>query len=119
FGQNFYWEGPNGPLMGNGPSIYVSDPGSYSCIVQDEDSCNLLSNTITLAQYTTPALSVGGDPVICENDSMVISVVANENSIIEWQNPFGDSTMSVTVYGPGTYTCKITSCGIVSYVSID
>src|SRR5690606_21256402 len=25
----------------------------------------------------------------------------------------------VTVYGPGTYTCKITSCGIVSYVSID
>lgn len=111
----FFWEGPNGPIAnGNSYAIQVSDPGQYFCVVMDQDSCGLVSNTITLTQYTTPQLSAAVDPFICENDSLEITAITAAGSVIEWQPPLSGNGTSIMVYEPGTYICHITSCGIVT-----
>lgn len=117
-GTDFHWEGPNGYIPGD-TIIYATDPGQYYCIVNDSDSCGLVTNTILLAQYSTPQLLANGDLYICDGDSVQISVISNDSSVIEWQTPLSGGGLTQTVYTPGTYTCKITSCGIVTYASID
>ena len=111
------WEGPNGPIPGSG-GIFVTDPGQYFTVVNDADSCGLVSNTITLFQYTTPELVASGDTFICPGDSTIISVQASNNSIVDWQAPLSGSSLSQVIFVAGTYTCKITSCGIETFASI-
>lgn len=116
----YFWEGPNGPISnGNLPSIAVSDPGQYFCVVMDEDSCGLVSNTVTLTQYTTPQLVATGDLFICENDSLTLSVISNAGSLIEWQAPLSGSGTSITVYEPGVYSCMIEACNIQTFDTIE
>lgn len=117
-GTDFYWEGPNGQIQGDSV-IYATDPGQYFCIVNDSDSCELVTNTILLTQYSTPQLLANGDLYICDGDSLEISVIANDSSIVEWQFPLFGNGLTQTIYSPGTYTCKIISCGIITHASID
>jgi len=117
-GTDFYWEGPNGHIPGDS-IIYATDAGQYFCVVNDSDSCGLVTNTILLTQYSTPQLLVNGDLYICDGDSLQISVIANDSSIIEWQAPLSGSELTQTIYNPGTYVCKIISCGIITLASVD
>jgi gliding motility-associated-like protein len=112
------WEGPNGPIADSGNAIYVSDPGYYYTVVNDSDSCGLVSAAILLTQYTTPSVAALGDTGLCDGDSIIISVQAGSNSIIEWQAPLSGDSTSQVIYSPGTYTVKITSCGIETFASI-
>ncbi|MEQ9186585.1 MAG: gliding motility-associated C-terminal domain-containing protein [Cryomorphaceae bacterium] len=115
----FFWEGPNGPIAADTSSIMATEPGTYYCVVNDSDSCDLTSNSIILSQYTTPSLEAGADVVICDGDSLVLSVVSNAGSEIEWLPPLSGNGLQQTVTEPGVYTCKITSCGIETYASIE
>lgn len=117
--QGFFWEGPNGPIAGDTSSIMAFLPGTYYCVVNDSDSCELTSNSIILSQYATPSLVAGGDLVICDGDSVALNVVSNAGSEIEWLPPLSGNGLSQTVYEPGVYTCKITSCGIETYATIE
>lgn len=119
FTGSYQWEGPNGPIASDTSAIYVTDPGSYYCTFNDSDSCALLSNTVLLFQYTTPSLIANGDLVLCEGDSLALTVVANDGSLVEWLPPLSGSGLQKTVYEPGTYTCKITSCNIETYASME
>lgn len=118
FSGDYHWEGPSGPIATNAQTIYVTEPGSYYCIFNDGDSCDLQTNTVTLSQYATPQLLATGDLVLCDGDSISISVVSNAGSLIEWQSPLSGSGTMQTVHEPGTYTCKITACGIETFASI-
>lgn len=115
----YFWEGPSGPIAGNGPTISVTQPGQYFCMVMDEDSCGLVSNTINLTQYTVPKLSTVGDNIICENDSVTINVITNEGSFIFWFPPLSGNALSQTVFSPGFYTCGIFSCGIYTVDTVE
>ncbi|MEX2596820.1 MAG: gliding motility-associated C-terminal domain-containing protein [Salibacteraceae bacterium] len=117
--EGFIWEGPNGIINSDSSSIAVTDAGTYFCTVNDSDSCDLASNTITLTQYNTPSLAAGGNLVICDGDSVVLNVVSSSGSSIEWLPPLSGSGTSQTVYEPGVYTCKITACGIETYATIE
>lgn len=117
--QGFFWEGPNGPISGDSSSIIATQGGTYYCVVNDSDSCDLSSNSIILTQYTTPSLASGGDLTICDGDSVTLNVITTAGSIIEWINPATGTGTSVTVYEPGVYTCKIVSCGIETFASIE
>jgi gliding motility-associated-like protein len=116
----YFWEGPNGPISnGNLPTIDVTDPGQYFCVVMDADSCGLVSNTVTLTQYTTPQLVATGDLFICENDSLTLSVISNAGSLIQWQSPLSGSGTSITVYEPGVYSCMIEACNIQTFDTLE
>lgn len=115
----YYWHGPNGPIPGNVAQIYVTEPGQYYCVFDDTDSCDLVSNTVLLTQYTTPEVMANGNTVICDGDSVTISVIATEGSTIEWQPPLTGNESQKTVYSPGVYSCKVTACGIETYATVE
>lgn len=117
-GTTFDWSGP-GIISGNNTSsILANVPGSYSVTVNDADSCGLVSNTIPINQYATPSLSAT-NAVLCDGDSVVISVISSDTSLIEWQAPLSGSGISRTVFSAGTYTAKITVCGIITFADIE
>lgn len=111
------WYLPDGSSDTSLP-FFGSLPGDYYAIVNDSDNCNLLSNTVTLVEYTIPFLNFNGDSILCQGDSLTLMVNSSDSSLIEWQAPLSGSQNSVTIFQPGTYTCKITSCGIETYASI-
>jgi len=114
----FSWYGPTGLLTGNSNSIYVTVPGYYYCVLVDNIGCQQVSNTLEVKQYNTPYLLASPIAVICPNDSLIIVAVTNAGSIIEWQPPLSGNSQSQTVFGPGTYYCDITSCGIITHASV-
>ena len=112
------WEGPNGPISGGGSQITVTDPGQYFSVVTDGDSCGLVSNTVTLLQYTTPTLVPFGDTIICPGQSTIIRVQSNSGSTVTWDAPLTGNSNIQVISSPGTYSCSITSCGITTNASI-
>ncbi|TND08552.1 MAG: hypothetical protein FD123_2056 [Bacteroidetes bacterium] len=115
----FIWQGPNGPIGGNVSSIYVTSPGFYYCVLMDNDSCQLVSNTLNIVQYNTPYLQAIPSPILCNSgDTVAISVISNSASLVQWQAPLSGSALTQYVTQPGTYTCLITSCGIVTPATI-
>ncbi len=114
----FNWKGPYGPIPGNVNNIYVNIPGYYYCVLDDTNGCVLLSNTVLVEQYTTPYIYATPNTTICYGDSAVIHVAASIGAILQWQYPlYGNDTVKI-ITTPGTYTCKVVSCGITTYVSI-
>ncbi|MGB0807245.1 MAG: gliding motility-associated C-terminal domain-containing protein, partial [Salibacteraceae bacterium] len=111
------WEGPNGPIIGAG-TITVSDPGDYFTVVNDADSCGLVSNTVTIQQYATPTLVAYGDTTICPGATTIIGVQSSPGSTISWNPPLMGSSPVQAVSNPGVYTCSIVSCGITTQASI-
>jgi len=114
--QNYVWYGPSGPLPTNNGSAYVKTAGNYYCVASDSTPCPVskLSNTVIVESYATPFLQAPLSTNICPGDSVVLSVVASNGAIIQWQAPLhGDSTNQV-IKTPGTYSVKITSCGVTT-----
>lgn len=112
-----HWEGPNGPIPG-GQTVTVSDPGNYFSIVNDADSCALVSNTVSLFQYTTPKLEVLGDTVLCPGATTVLFIQANSGAVISWNSPLSGNSPLQVISSPGTYSCSVTSCGITTNASV-
>ncbi len=111
------WEGPNGPVAG-GSTVTVTDPGQYFTVVNDADSCGLVSNTITLYQYTTPKLIAVGDTVLCPGASTLLTIQANSGATVTWNAPLSGTNPVQVITSPGTYSCSIVSCNITTTASI-
>jgi len=112
--EKYDWYGPNGPLPLDTSVVYVKTAGNYYCVGIDSTPCPFLklSNTLIIESYATPYLQVPANNNICPGDSIILTVVASNNAVIQWQPPLsGDSTIQV-IKTPGTYSVKITSCGI-------
>ncbi|MCW3072123.1 MAG: hypothetical protein JWO44_2013 [Bacteroidetes bacterium] len=116
----FQWEGPSGPIAGNTPTVFVNIPGIYYCIRTDTNGClyTNVSNTVQVNQYGTPYVLATPSTVLCPGGSLLISVVSNDTSNIQWQPPLSGNSTTQTVTSPGTYTCSITSCGITTMSSV-
>ena len=111
------WQGPSGNL-GNNDSLYVYEAGLYFAEVTFYPGCALVSNTIQLSEYATPYLA-GNDGVLCAGDSLEINIVSSSISNIEWQAPLSGSDSSQVVTNPGIYMVQVTSCNVVSELSIE
>ena len=111
---NFQWQGPTGPIGGNTNVIYVNAPGSYNCVLTDSLGCLLLSNTVTITQYSTPFLYVSPSTVMCAGDTAKIFLIAPTGATINWLPPLSGSDTIQYVTTSGTYSCTVISCGITS-----
>lgn len=116
-GLTYDWIGPNGNSVGNTSSIFASDHGDYYCIVLDADSCLLVSDHITVTEYTSPNININGTPTLCGEDSLYLDVSYFGQPNFLWQ-PSGDTTSGIMVYDPGYYYCTIELCGITTTDSI-
>jgi gliding motility-associated-like protein len=114
----FAWQGPNGPIPGNGNIIYVNSPGTYYCVEITPDSCQLLSNSVTVQQYNTPSIQASPSGVMCPGDTITISLTASSTSAVSWNPPLSGSALTQTITTPGTYSCTVNACNIGTTVSI-
>ena len=111
---NYQWIGPGGPLPGSSPFIWVKIPGFYHCVVTDATGCVLTSNTIEAKVYNTPYLMANPNAIFCLGGKTVLKVITNDSTLIQWMPPlFGGGTVK-TVTATGTYSVKVTMCGITT-----
>jgi gliding motility-associated-like protein len=115
---NYSWYGPGGAYGSNQQTITVNTPGMYYCILTDNAGCVFVSNTVEVKQYNTPYLIAIPGTVICPGGSTTLKAITNAGSIIDWQPPLSGNSPVQTVSVAGTYFCNITSCGILTQVSI-
>ena len=83
----------------------------------DYDSCQLVSDYITVTEYTTPNININGTPTICNDDSIYLEVNYYGTPSFQW-SPTGDTTPGIMVYDPGYYYCTIELCNITTTDSI-
>ncbi len=114
----FAWQGPNGAIPGNGNTIYVNSPGTYSCIETTADSCTLLSNSVLIQQYNTPSIQASPSGILCPGDTIVISLTASSGSSFTWLPPLSGTSLTQTITSPGVYSCTVLACNIATTVSI-
>jgi gliding motility-associated-like protein len=111
---NYQWIGPGGPLPTSTQSIWVKIPGFYHCVVTDATGCVLTSNTIEAKVYNTPYLMANPNAIFCLGGKTVLKVITNDSTLIQWMPPlFGGGTVK-TVTATGTYSVKVTMCGITT-----
>jgi len=111
----FMWQGPLGPVGGDTDKIWVKTPGQYFCIDTSVNFCNTaLSNSVVVNSYSTPFLSSPSNAFICPGDSAKVVVNASTGAVIQWQAPLTGNDTVKYIKNAGTYSCKITSCGIVT-----
>lgn len=118
-GLTYDWYGPYGYMATTTQNTFwVSNPGMYYVIMIDNDSCELVSNMLEVKQYTTPDLVVLPWNIICPGDSAQLLVVASPGATVLWLPPLSGGGLSKYVTQSGTYSCQVTSCGIVTTLSV-
>ncbi|MBP8823555.1 MAG: gliding motility-associated C-terminal domain-containing protein [Flavobacteriales bacterium] len=117
-GTDAVWYGPQGPVAGQGVSLTTAVPGLYylSLIVQ---GCPVTSNSVALTSYGTPYLAGGETLALCyPGDEVTIQVMTVPGAVVQWMAPLAGNALSQVVDQPGTYTCSVTACGIVTPLSM-
>lgn len=101
-GSAYEWS-PSGE---NTPSITVSETGTYSVIVTDQNGCDSYSDSIdvTVFELPEPIITTSAPTEFCEGDSVTLTVTAGEAYL--WE-PNGETTQSITVYESGSYSVQI------------
>ncbi len=114
---SFVWQTPDGSAPGE-PQITVGQAGLYFAEVSFYPGCALASNTIEVTEYATPYLD-GNGGVLCSGETVEISIESSSISNINWLEPLSGNSPSQIIDEPGTYTVQVTSCDILSEISID
>lgn len=116
---SFEWIGPQG-TAGTGASIFVNEPGFYSCIAVDSAGCAQQSNSVEVIQYGTPYIVAGPSTFLCPPpDSVVVVVVASIGSSVVWNSPLSGTDSVQVITAPGTYSAQVTSCGVTTVATIE
>lgn len=117
-GLSYQWYGPMGPLGTQNDSIITSQPGEYYLELVDLEGCAVNSDPILITDYATPYLNVTPDGVLCEEgETAELQVVTTSEATLQWASPLGGAALLQSVDQPGTYTCTVEACGIVTPLS--
>ena len=117
-GTSYIWYGPQGPITGQGASLTTTVPGEYylDMII---DGCPVTSNNVDLTNYGTPYLDIQPATVLCgPGDEIQLQVMAAPDAVVQWAPPINGSALSVSITQAGTYSVSVTSCGIVTPLSV-
>lgn len=86
--------------------IIVSNSGDYYVTVLDSFGCQGTSDTTTISFFPSTQVTLPGDTVICEEDSLVLTVDSSWATIL-WADSVSDA-LSYTVYTQGDYWIEVT-----------
>jgi hypothetical protein len=96
-------------------SITVTQPGTYSVTTVDSNGC-ISSASVTVTQFRAAAPVISGNTIFCIGGTTVLSVSSSYRSAT-WST--GQTTSSISVDQPGTYTVTVVdSNGCISSASI-
>ena len=85
-------------------TLSISNPGTYSVTVTDQNGCTGEASKTVQLQTVTP-ISITGDTEICEGESTTLSVVPITGSI-QWST--GSMNLSINVNTGGNYSVTVT-----------
>ncbi|MGB1316748.1 MAG: hypothetical protein ACPG5W_01010, partial [Flavobacteriales bacterium] len=117
-GSDYVWIGPNNATVGSTQSIYATTPGFYFCQMNNPDGCFLVSNEVEVNGFNSPFIQAEPQQTICEGGVVTLTVLANENSILDWPSPLVDGVFEQDVYQAGYYEVSVNFCGLSDTVSI-
>lgn len=104
-GSSIQWQPP---LFGSATVQYVTQPGTYSCIVSACNIPTMISVTVvptTVTAQITPLSNL----TVCEGDSILLG--ANPGlDYYNWQ-PGNDTSLAIYVYNSGTYYLTTSDSG--------
>jgi len=113
-------------IVGNTPSIVVSEPGTYTVTITGTDHCSVSDTVVVVADFGTPSVTATVEHAL----SCAFPEVTLESHVSGGCSPYAlewlrggvvigrDST--VTVRDAGTYTVRVTSGnGCTSIASVD
>lgn len=110
-GDSLYVEarGPFGEYRWNDNVVatgrVLSDTGTYVVRAYDSLACVFVADTIRLAPKSTYLPKIAASKLsMCEGDTATLSVTGPIQSLL-WNT--GETTRSITVTGPGPYTCTV------------
>ncbi|MCB9279156.1 MAG: gliding motility-associated C-terminal domain-containing protein [Lewinellaceae bacterium] len=96
-----------------GPTITVTDPGTYTVTVKNAQNCSG-SASITIDQLPAPQPIISGPSEICTFGSGILTATPGFDTY-QWSN---NSTGNTTVIdGPGTYEVTVTDNGCQGFAS--
>ncbi len=101
-GASYLWN--NGSTS---PRLVVTAPGSYSVIVTSPNGCTA-TDTIHINLLYQPTVNLGPDVSLCQSTPLTLNAF-NPNCSYLWST--GDTTSSITITQPGTYSVTVTGPG--------
>ncbi|HMN05689.1 MAG TPA: gliding motility-associated C-terminal domain-containing protein [Flavobacteriales bacterium] len=117
---SYSWFGPQGEIAVNNDSIPVTIPGEYYLSLVDPNGCYLVSDPILITGYATPFIQALPDAVLCMGEGpATLQVITTGYSSFAWAPPLTGQGLTVQVSQPGTYSCTVQACGIVTQLSVD
>ncbi|MDN5205105.1 T9SS type A sorting domain-containing protein [Fulvivirgaceae bacterium BMA10] len=123
---SYQWQKDEEDIAGEiASSITVADSGVYRVEVTDTNiQCTKLSNEIVVIAYPVPQpeLTLEGEPIICEGDSIKITTNLSSDHHFQWyrngvMTSAADTLKSLVVYDPGIYHVEATNpfdCSAIS-----
>ena len=109
------WTDAAGAEVSTSTRVDVSEPGTYSCLVQAENGCFTEASIAVEEDMEGPTVDAGVSGVLtCATTEVSLTVVAREGRApyaITWRNPAGEriaTTETVFVSQPGAYTVTAT-----------
>ena len=115
-----------GTPVGSGPTITVTDPGSYSLVITNgTNGCTAALSANVIQDILPPPASISPpDELTCDETSVTLSTNVNGNYTYDWQDGSGNSLgsdQSIDVTTTGTYTLLVTGNdnGCTAEVSVD
>jgi gliding motility-associated-like protein len=117
-GTDYQWIGPNNAVIGSVQSIYATTPGFYFVQFVNTGGCFLVSNEVEVRGFNSPYMFAEPQQTICEGGTVTLTVVANENSILDWSGNLLDNVFEQDIYQAGYYEVAATFCGITDTVSV-
>lgn len=101
-GSSYLWN--NGATT---PRLVVTAPGTYSVTVTAPNGCTA-SDTIQVGLLYQPTVNLGPDITLCPSTTLTLNAF-NPNCTYLWST--GDTTSSIIVNQPGTYSVIVTGPG--------
>ncbi|MGB1207027.1 MAG: gliding motility-associated C-terminal domain-containing protein [Chitinophagales bacterium] len=104
FVTNYLWQDGS-----TNPIYTVTEAGFYE--VEISTNCGTVSDNITVSYTNEPTtFSLGNDTNLCVGDTLLLSILNNENWEYEWQN--GENSNSFEVTETGIYALTVSNnCG--------
>lgn len=95
-------------------SIVVTQPGTYSVIIEDNSSCKAY-DTVSVAFSPKPVISLGADTIICGTGPLLLNA-QNPGATYLWNTR--DTAQSITISRAGKYMVRVEKQGCASADSI-
>lgn len=101
-----------------GQTLQVSQAGTYSVTVSNEEGCQALSSDVVVTVNSVPVVNLGPDTTICTGTFITLDA-GNPGASYQWSTL--ETDQQITVGSPGSYSVTVTDgngCATTDVISV-